>query len=623
MSSRPSRRRSSGRMYENLTPAPNQQYFTPKTRSVRSGLSTSSTTRKRQQTITQMDPFHAIYHPHEGDDLAYEEAVSDAQEELPPKKKRRKTMPLQREDTLTQSGYVSRGLQVQEELDGLKEMDNIHVPGASSRRHKRRQTTPDAPTRTVQTRSAVRQAVQSKIKGEEDVVKSAQSSVVEKSEDNQADIAAALMLPPKTPKSSRRKEIPSSQSPADTPLSSQSRRSCREKSRSPLKEKSTNIPKGFHSPKKNVRQIPKLVVADTMDSTSSTEESISTQAEFKNELRTIYFGGIVTSAVTSKGGFIVRDHVSSSVLPDSVDRIVHSSRKQAEIARSEVFDSDGGDSDESLAASGLDVGFIPKPAEATMTLGDFAEPIEHPVNQFGDQESHDNQNSSEDAAVPLATYSDDAAEVPKEDFVHQPRALDESGPHGHQCIRSESEEASAQLTAEFIRITQPSPLVETDSQWEATWRPYSGSEDPRDYYQPNNEDSSSPALNKLPALITTPFSRSQTLPMSSPIRLPPSQATTVDITQPLTQLRSSSARRPSHSLPTLSSPPPLPPILSSSPFRTRKDGEAYMGYVGGWNGERLTDSQLLPESLMDDSMPGPPLSLLVEEGWEGEDSKEN
>lgn len=623
MSSRPSRRRSSGRVYGNLTPAPHQQYFTPRTRSIRSGPSTSSTTKKRQQTITQMDPFHALYHPLEVDDLAYEEAVSDAQEELPAKKKRRKTMPLEREDTLTQSGFVSRGLQVQKELDGLENLDNNDVPNVPCRRHKRRQNTPDAPICTVKTRSAVRQAVQSKIKCEEDVTKSAQSSVVKKSEDNQAGIAAALMPPPKTPNPSRRKEVPSSQSPADTPLSTQSRRSRREKSRSPLREKSTNIPKGFGSPDKDVRQIPKLVVADTMDSTSSTNSTISTQAEVKNELLTMHSGGTLASAAISNVGFIVRGHVSNPVLPDSVDQTAQNSRKQAEIARSEVFDSDGEDSDGSLAASGSNVGFVSKPAEATMTLDYFAGPIENPVNQFGGQESHDPQNSLENTAVTLAMYSDDAAEVSKNVFVHQPRALDESGPYDHQYIRSESEAASAQLTAEFISTTQTSPLVETDSQWEATWRPYSGSEDFRAYHQPNNEDSSSPALNRLPEFIATPFPLSQTLPVSSPIRLPPSQATTVDITQPLTQLRSSSATRSSHSLPTLSSPPPLPPTLSSSPFRTRKDAGAYMGYVGGWNGERLTDSQLLPASLMDDSMRGPPLSLLVEEGWEGEDGREN
>lgn len=562
-----------------------------------------------------MDPFHALYHPHEGDDLAYEEVLSDALEGLPPQKKRRKAMPLQREVTLTQNGYVSCSAQIQDELDGSKEMDDTHVHDASSRRHKQRKTMLEGRTRTVQTRSAVKQAVQKKMKAEEDVPKSTHPPEVEKSVNCQADTAAALMPPPKTPKSLRRKEIPSSQSSADTPLSTQNPRSCREKSRSPLKEKSTNIPSGFQSPRKNVRQIPKLVVADTMDGTNSTDSSLSTQADFKSNPTITHFGRTANSA----SGVVVRDHDSTSVLPDSVDQNVYSSRKQAEVARSEIMDSDDEESDEILADSGLDVGLISKSAEATMILDDSSETIKRSVNHFGDHESYNNQNSSENAVVPLAIYSYNAAEVPKEAFEIKSQAPGESGPHDHGYIRSESEEASAQLTAEFIRIAQPSPLVETDSQWEATWRPYSGSEYPRDYDQLNNENSSRLALNKPPTLTATPLPRSSTPLTSSPIRLPTSQATTVDITQPSARLHSSPAGRPSHSLPTLSSPPPLPPISSSSPFRTRKDGEAYMGYVGGWNGERLTDSQLLPESLMDDSMPGPPLSLLVEEGWEGEE----
>lgn len=74
---------------------------------------------------------------------------------------------------------------------------------------------------------------------------------------------------PKTPQpSSRRKEIPCSQSSADTNLSTQSRRSVRELSRSPLKERSINIEEfstGALSGLDGNYRVPKLEIADSME----------------------------------------------------------------------------------------------------------------------------------------------------------------------------------------------------------------------------------------------------------------------------------------------------------------------------------------------------------------------
>ncbi len=619
MSSRPNRRRSSGQTYGGLPPAPKQRYFTPKLRSIMSRPSTSSTTRKKQQTITQMDPFHALYHPELGDDLAYDEAIDATQDELPPKKRRRKPIPIRGEETLTEDAYASRSEHIEEEPSRVHGMDDNHDLNVPSPRNKRRKTMPNGPTRTVQTRSAKRKAVLKAIEGDEDAAKTVEPLLTEKPQDNLSDMAAALMPPPKTPKSSRRKEIPSSQSPADTPLSTQSRRSWREKSKSPLKEKSTNIPKYFRSPRKNVGQIPRLVIADSMDGARCTDSTASASPDFKNTTRTTHSRCTVTSAVTSQGGFAVRDQDSISIQPNSSNQMIHSRGKQAEIVRSEILDSDGEDSDGNLADSGVNFGLIPQPARLAVASTSSPGPFEHPLNHSAYQNHRDDGIGSEKACVPLPPYSNNEPELPKDNFVDQLHKSYGSRAHDNPHPRSESEEASAQLTAEFIRTTQPPPLVETDSQWEATWRPYSGPQEPRDYDQPNDEEPSSSSSARLPALIATPVPRSQTPPTSSPIHLPPSQATTVDITQPSNRLLFSSARRRSHPLPNLSSPPPLPATFSSSPFRTRKDGEAYMGFIGGWDGERLTDSQLLPESLMNDSMPGPPSSLLMEEGWEGEE----
>ncbi len=559
-----------------------------------------------------MEPFHAIYYPNQGDDDVYEGILTDVEQEAPPKKKRRTTMPLQREDTLTQLGYMSTSIQVHEEPDVLQPMEDSYVLGASSsrtkRRDKRRKTTPGAPAHTVQARNSRRQAVEKGIEDEEDVSENAVRENAVKPQ------AAALMPPPKTPKSSRRKEIPSSQSPADTPLSTQSRRSWREISRSPLKEKSTNTPTHNSSSRKNARKVPRLVVADTMDGTN-TDTSTSTQAGFRNPLAATNCESPVETANRSRGGFAVMDHDIAYVPSKKTDQRSYSTRKQAEIANSEIMDTDSETSDESLEDSRFDFSLQIQPVRATADLPEPGEQVKRAVDRNGYQGQIQNGNSSDKAFVPIARDSDDET-APTKDLVSEPQKPEESLSHDYPHFRSDSEEASAQLTAEFIRTTQPAPLVETESQWESTWRACSGPNDPEDYDPQIQEISSSPASEKISAVITPSAPRSRPPLTSSPARPPPSQATTVDITQPSFHLPLSSAQRPQ---PTLSSPPSLPPLFVSSPLRTRKHGDAYMGYVGGWNGERLTDSQLLPDSLMNDSMPAPPSPLLFEDAWDNRD----
>ncbi|MCJ1348871.1 hypothetical protein MMC31_007104 [Peltigera leucophlebia] len=80
---------------------------------------------------------------------------------------------------------------------------------------------------------------------------------------------------PKTPQPSRRKEIPCSQSSADTNISTQSLRSVREVSRSPLKERSTNIGNlstGALSGLNGNHRVPKLEIADSMEANFSVNQ---------------------------------------------------------------------------------------------------------------------------------------------------------------------------------------------------------------------------------------------------------------------------------------------------------------------------------------------------------------
>ena len=56
------------------------------------------------------------------------------------------------------------------------------------------------------------------------------------------------------------------------------------------------------------------------------------------------------------------------------------------------------------------------------------------------------------------------------------------------------------------------------------------------------------------------------------------------------------------------------PPSSSSPLLVNRKVDPWAGYE--WNGVRLTESQLLPDSLMDDSQVGPP--GLSQESWSEE-----
>lgn len=87
--------------------------------------------------------------------------------------------------------------------------------------------------------------------------------------DEKIEVSNTMSVPvPKTPQPSRRKEIPCSQSSADTNFSTQSRGSVREVSRSPLKERSTNIgnfsTEALSGLNGNYR-VPKLEIADSME----------------------------------------------------------------------------------------------------------------------------------------------------------------------------------------------------------------------------------------------------------------------------------------------------------------------------------------------------------------------
>ncbi|KAI9871154.1 MAG: hypothetical protein M1830_003258, partial [Pleopsidium flavum] len=246
MATRFRKRVSSERVY-NSTPNSKQIHFTPRNQSILSKKPALPSSRTRQQTLTQID-FVARYVPADEDvDLNY------IQEEEPRKRKRRRTLA----------------------ADGI--------------------------TTTVETRASRRR----KVKQEVDDEKSGSASAI----GDQAHITQTPsspgrgnLRPPVTPVTVGKVEIPSSQSPADTPPSTRSTGSVRIPLRSPLKALSTNvrIPLVF-SPKarKSVDWHPKLEVKSSV-SWENEDSQVSTI--FPSQGKASRTGDDVDTAYDSHGG---------------------------------------------------------------------------------------------------------------------------------------------------------------------------------------------------------------------------------------------------------------------------------------------------------------------------------
>lgn len=546
----------------------------------------------RQQSITQMDSLRDYYHPElENEDLKTDDEEADSYIASPTRNKRRK----------------------------------VEKPYA----------------RRIGTRSAKRQTAKEEPSNREqkdlDVLPSA--GEVAEAHTLRTKMSTA-MLPPETPMSLRRKEIPSSQSPADTPFSMQSHRSLQEYARSPLKERSTNVDLSIISPIRRARWSKRLEVADSME-TGDEESPVSARI------------GSITEPVPPI--MDPEDHVEeepqlpsrafSIHVDDFNQRLKAAQRPVKEVQnptqarhRHEVIDStDEEDNDEeaeafnagpetqaALASTHVSQKSFRQPPDPTPPTSKPAEdePDLAPIQRFA-SESPDLLN----AQSPPSRESDVEDQLPMQrkkrvEFVDLPSS-DPPGPAtpSHLSERpSDSEEVSAQLFADLRRDTQPFGL-QTESQYEKGWITYTPADDiDSDLEQlpspPNPAEQPSSGLMTVPTHLIRP-------PISNPPKfykapVPPSQATTVDVTQPSPRNMTSSSQAvtqrspwklPSSSQAYPSSPPPVPPP-SSSPLASRTL-DPWAGYE--WNGVRLTESQLLPNSLMNDSEIGPP--GLSQDSW--------
>ncbi|KAI4109876.1 MAG: hypothetical protein LQ339_001660 [Xanthoria mediterranea] len=605
-------------------PPPVQRVFPPRRHSSNIKTSNLSTPidRSRQQTLTQIVPsFSHLSSSLDGaDDLNV-----DALPAMAPKKKKRGSKPLRQKHTITQMDPFRQ----QRYSDDSHTHSDFEPPDPPSRRKKRKSTSSAPVAPTVQTRSAKRRATLPAVqKGlnvspsdEEHQSSAARASPLPKSQD--------LTMPaPKTPTTARRKVIPSSQSPADTPISTRKRSRRNIEDITPLQERSVNTPSRSQatSRRKSVLWAPKLEVADSTDVENEDSQCLIP--------------------------IIVQPH------PTPIDR---TSTPRSQIPQKQSRSKPPTDpplADNTNIATSLPV----SPRERKLRImgkkdiiadsdHDAVDPASQSSRRAIDDESYrsplDSRSSSRPPNVPAIKSLDSQNQgfVGKAPYPHD----DEDNNDSFETVSTQvllqpirpapprdqdpgrsliTDEAATRPAREVSRFSSPTrlqrgPVLETESQFENAWRDYTPPlEDDGDSSKTTDRDAiavDTPAHEPFLSLVDrcTNNDSSTDLQLLPPI--PPSQATTTDTTQVSlrhaqipheTPIRNTQLQR------RLSPSQQRHALSSSSPFHTRKGqgADTYMGYQG-WNGVPMTESQLLPDSLLNDSL-GLPLLPGVEEELE-------
>ena len=578
----------SARNSTHSTPTASQGRFPALKRSVRPRGSAWAAPSKRQQTITQMDPFHAIYHPEENEeDLEYIDDAKEPYKEPPRQSKRRK--------------ISTDGLSVQSVFTRSRIPNTSRLAGNSKKQ--------------VQAGKEI-----------------AEHNQVEQCEDFQS---SKMMPPPKTPISTRRKEIPSSQSPADTPSSVKHLRIIRDHSRSPLKERTTNNVRRPESPRKGI--IKSGSVKEIADSVGTDEGRIASAFKAQNSPQRTHMTVENSDEELSPLQSPLAVHFDIDVIGFGVTKRENSSytseneryprppmasgnvRIKNEIVGSSV-EKEQKDSEE----DGKDIVKIKGNRETrrsdpiVQTSPSFDTALEpQPAAPLFPEKTFKDSLLRASSRIPMVPRPDADIDVPSSqpDFdCVSPTKTAQQMSFAHD--KSTQDLASDQLHHELARYTQVQGALITESQYEKGWKSYH-------QYSIINPGPSSSALQPLsspdknidPLSSTVPTQPFPNLNTVARAPVPPSQATTVDATQP--SPRPPASQMSSPDLPPSSPPPPPVPLAlsSSSPLlsRTEMGQGTRIGYE--WDGRILTDSQLLPASLMEDSLVGPP------NGWRVEDSE--
>ena len=546
-----------------------QTHFPPVRRTAKAKGSAWSAPSKRQKTITQMNPFHQIYHPEEHEEiLQYLDDVTGNYQESPKRAKRRK---ISEDDTPTQ------------------------------------------PARTRLTRSAAAKATAhsvTKIETDDKPLKD-----VPVNEQRGFQDSKMMPPPPKTPRS-RRTEIPSSQSPVATPLSTRSSgRFRQDATRSPLSERSLNTLIRLHSPaKESGGGRPFREIADSMedegDSVISASRaggsSMRTQSSAENSYESFSALPTLTTEPHEKTvGTRINENMSQMNPFTQVQQpFKHGPASIKVYKRVEVLDSDAEDeSDEDISTSHCNKDIF-QGHRPTPNVDDDLKTQPATARLSAISSSNTSRSSPQILKTLRTSQGQPTIDVPSS----QPEPNNTTPPHlksppnsPYQLSVEVPSSARRHRSLLHSNHTQNQAGLTSESQYDNGWKSYhpplstalppSSSalqpiSSPKSFKDANYNDDNTPIT-----IPTQPLPRSRTVP--------PSQATTVDTTQPSQIISSSPILEPS-----TPPPPPAPPALSSSsPMLCRRGmsqgGDKAPEYV--WDGRVLTDSQLLPASLMEDS----------------------
>ncbi|KAL8824318.1 MAG: hypothetical protein Q9170_008196, partial [Blastenia crenularia] len=240
----------------------------------------------KQPTLTQITPslFHASSTSGSFDganDLEYD-ILETA---MPPKKRRRSSSkpsrpskPTVGQQTITQMEPFNEQLYPVE--DGM-DLEEEQAPATDPlpRRKKRKTTSLTPVVSTVQTRSSRRKSANTGTETEKmEPSRNQQTSVIDDDDASSLPQNRALqMAHPQTPQRTRKKVIPSSQSPSETPLSTRVRRNKKDQRVTPLAERSVNTPSKSRllSRRKFVQWVPKLEIADSTNLEDENDELLN------------------------------------------------------------------------------------------------------------------------------------------------------------------------------------------------------------------------------------------------------------------------------------------------------------------------------------------------------------
>ncbi|KAL9047069.1 MAG: hypothetical protein Q9214_000261 [Letrouitia sp. 1 TL-2023] len=599
-------------LFQDTPPPPKQKIFhyrrqtiTPKTPS-----STISNSRWKQQTLTQQVP--DLQRTHSDEDLEGLEEYDVAATDTPPNKNRRTSSKRQHEQqqTITQMDPIKSLLYPQEGL-----FDPVLDENEDTQPKRKKPKTKIVHSSTRQPRSSLKAA------------KAAYYSIPQnisqkRRQDASKALETALMPPPKTPKSKRRTEIPSSQSPADSPICTPGFRSPRQAIVSPLKERSTNVASKPPPLRMQARSgVPILGIADSKCAGKGSYQKpahtiprgttpCSPQEDFKNTSNTIPLlkAGRGSTMIYSSEELPKSDY-NSGAQEESLPYDTMPIKSEIQDSTNEHYEED----DESGEFEVVELTqAIPSGSASSLDHSIHVDPLELQL-RTSDPKSFKKLLDQENHAAPMRIDLDHRHGFDSEKTLRLPQVPQSpvasisalSNDESTNAIHSDSELASAQLTSDLQRYnsaprTLTPPVLETESQFENAWRALTQPSDDYNHEQGHLQEHSLAGEEN-------PHTPEQLLPTAKQGRypVPSSQATTTDITQASARQRVSDLlSRPSTQL--LTSSPrafPNPP----SPFQPQEADAAdmYVGY-GGWNGVRMTDSQLLPDSLMKASVPKPP-----------------